>query len=279
MPENTLSDRAALAALSTHFRPEQVASDLASMPPNEVWRQRALRDVSGRLAGYTPPDVLADARTACPFIIPSDPQWPAALDDLGPACPLGLWVRGHDQLPRLTANSVTVTGNRIASDQALAQAQVFARALAAAGHTVTATLAFGVDCAAQRAAAHEGHATLAVLPRGLDRAHPHANAPLLRSIPANGGAVVSLYPPGTVPSGVTLKDSARLLVALTGAVVLIEGADHSAATHVAETALALKRPLFAVPASGDVRSSGNARLLSQQRAMPCPEPAYALALL
>ncbi|GAA3785792.1 LOG family protein [Streptomyces chiangmaiensis] len=56
-----------------------------------------------------------------------------------------------------------------------------------------------------------GHATLAILPCGLDRAHPHDHAQLLSSVAASGGAVVSLYRPGTAASGATLKASARLL--------------------------------------------------------------------
>ncbi|WP_030184398.1 DNA-processing protein DprA [Streptomyces sp. NRRL S-813] len=130
------------------------------------------------------------------FVIPSDDVRPAALADLGADCPLGLWVRGHEQLPQLTARAMAVTGNRAAAE-ALTRAKAFATAVAEAGHTVTATLAYGVDSAAHRAAARAGRATLAGLPRGLDRAHPHDHAQLLSSTPTSGGAVVSLFPPGT----------------------------------------------------------------------------------
>ncbi|MET7352950.1 hypothetical protein [Streptomyces mirabilis] len=58
------------------------------------------------------------------------------------------------------------------------------------------------------------------MPRGLDRAHPHDRAQLLSSVPATGGAVVSLYRPGTEASGATLRASASLFAAR--AVILIE---------------------------------------------------------
>ncbi|MFC9932327.1 DNA-processing protein DprA [Streptomyces sp. NPDC127190] len=279
MPESTLSERAARAALAAHFAPDQVAADLADHCAAEVWQRHVRRDSSGRLAQYKPQEELDRATLTCRFVIPSDEVWPTALADLGPHCPLGLWVRGSDQLLQLTARSVAVTGNRNATDQAIARAYAFAAAVAEAGHTVTATLAYGVDSAAHRAAAQAGRATLAVLPRGLDRAHPHDRAQLLSAIPAVGGAVVSLYRPGTAASGATLKASARLVAALCRAVILIEALDHAEATRTAEAALDLHRPLLAVPADSNVRSSGNARLLAEQRAVLVANPAAALALL
>ncbi|MEU6653387.1 DNA-processing protein DprA [Streptomyces sp. NPDC046900] len=280
MPSTALSERAARAALATHFTPHQVAVRLAHHSPEDVWQYSVRHDASGRLAEYMPREELANAQLTCQFVIPSDDVWPAALADLGADCPLGLWVRGHEQLPRLTARAVAVTGNRAATVQALARAQTFATALAAAGHTVTATLAYGVDAAAQRAAAQTGQAALAVLPRGLDRAHPHDHAQLLSCIPAGGGAVVSLFRPGTPASGATLQASAALLAALVRAVVLIEALNYAqAAMHTAEVAADLHRPLLVTPPTDDVRADGNVRLLAEQRAVLVPDPAHALAAL
>ncbi|MEU6512403.1 DNA-processing protein DprA [Streptomyces sp. NPDC046942] len=173
-----------------------------------------------------------------------------------------LWVRGHEQLPRLTARAVAVTGNRNATAQALRPTQAFAAPVAEAGHTVTATLAYGVDATAHRAAARAGRATLAVLPHGLDRAHSHDHAQLLTSIPASGGAVISLFRPGTPASGATLRASALLLAALVRAVVLAEALDHvEAAMH---TAADLHRPVLALPPTSGLRADGNVRLLAEQ---------------
>ncbi|GHE34776.1 DNA-processing protein DprA [Streptomyces capitiformicae] len=280
MPSPALPERAARAALAAHFTPATLAAELAQSSAQEVWEQRVRHDNSGRLAQYKPTDKLANAQLSCQFIIPSDESWPAALADLGPDCPLGLWARGGDQLPQLTANAVAVTGNRNATEQAITRAQAFATAVAEAGHTVTATLAYGVDAAAHRAAALAGRATLAVLPRGLDRAHPHDHAQLLSCVPATGGAVVSLYQPGTAASGATLRASATLLAALAHVVILIEAMDHAeVAMHTAEVAAALNRRLLAPPATEDIRADGSARLLAEQRAVLVPDPAAALALL
>ncbi|MER7982446.1 DNA-processing protein DprA [Streptomyces sp. NPDC095817] len=278
MPASALSARAALAALAAHFTPDQVAADLAQHSATEVWEQRVRRDNTGRLAQYRPESELANAQLSCRFLIPSDPQWPAALTDLGAACPLGLWVRGHDHLSELTASTIVVTGNRAASSEAIARARQFAEAVSFTGHTVAASLAYGVDAAAHEAALLNGP-TLAVLPRGLDQAYPHTQALLLRSITSEGGAAVSLYRPGTPPSGATIKASAHLLVALAHTVILIEALDHSQALRIAEAAITHKRPLLAVPSDGSLRSGGNDRLLDEGLACPCPTPTHALELL
>ncbi|MGW1067410.1 DNA-processing protein DprA [Streptomyces aureus] len=278
MPSSALSERAARAALSANFTPEQITADLAQHSPAEVWEQRVRRDNTGRLAQYRPEGELANDQLTCRFLIPCDPRRPARLSDLGALAPLGLWVRGHDRLPALTASTIVVTGNRAAGSQTIARAREFAGALAETGHTVAASLAYGVDAAAHEAALLT-EPTLAVLPRGLDQAHPHSHAPLLRSITGDGGAAVSLYRPGTVPSGATLKASARLLVALAHTVILIEALDHSQALRTAEAAIALNRSLLAVPSDGATRSDGDARLLDERLTLPCPTAARALELL
>jgi DNA processing protein len=266
-----LSERAARAALTAHFSPAQLTADLSRFSAAEVWEQRVRHDSSGRLAQYRAGAELAAAQLTCRFVIPSDPQWPTALADLGPACPPGLWTRGHDHLPQLTASPVAVTGNCHATAPAVARTRVFAAGCAETGHAVTATLAAGIESTAHRAAARIGRATLAVLPRGLDCAHPHTHDELLGSIPARGGVVVSLYRPGTAASGRTLRASAALVAALARAVVLVEALDHTTATRTAEVAVALHRPLLATPADGSIRSSGNARLLAEGHAVPCPD--------
>lgn len=274
-----MSDRAALAALCAHFTPDQVAADLARYSPAEVWQQRVRLDNTGRLAQYRPERELSRAELSCHFVTPSDAQWPLSLAALGPARPLGLWARGHDRLPGLTASTVVVTGNRMAAAGTVDRAKAFATAVAEAGHTVAATLAYGVDAAAHEAAELIGGTTLAVLPRGLDRAYPHNHGPLLNSVTESGGAAVSLYHPGTETSGATLKATATLLAALSRAVILIEALDHTEALRTAEAAITLNRPLLAVPADGGIRSEGNARLLAEHQALPCPDPTRALELL
>ncbi|MFD7409751.1 hypothetical protein ACFV7R_45830 [Streptomyces sp. NPDC059866] len=127
--------RAARAALAAHFTPDQLAADPAQFSAEEVWEQRGQRDGSGRPAHDNPRDELANAQLTAQFVIPSDKVCPATLAGLTPSCPLGLWMRGHNRLPQLTASAVAVTGNRAASEQAITRVHAFATAAVEAGHT------------------------------------------------------------------------------------------------------------------------------------------------
>lgn len=116
MPSPVLPERRPRRA-RRHFTPAELTAELAQFTAQEVWEQRVRHDNSGRLAQYKPTEELDNAQPSCQFVIPSDAVWPAALADLGPDCPLGLWARSGDRLPQLTASAVAVTGNRNATEQ------------------------------------------------------------------------------------------------------------------------------------------------------------------
>jgi DNA processing protein len=77
-------------------------------------------------------------------------------------------------------------------------------------------------------------------------------------MPASGGAVISLFRPGTPAGGATLRASAVLLAALVRAVVLVEALDHAeTAMHTAEAATGLHRPVLALPPTGGLRADAS----------------------
>ncbi|MCX4554215.1 DNA-processing protein DprA [Streptomyces sp. NBC_01500] len=274
-----VSERAARAALAQFFSPADLAADLSAAPPAEVWEKRLQGDRTGRLTAHRPHAHLSTAEMTCKYLIPSDPEWPQTLTALGPACPLGIWVSGSKHLPHLLRSPVAVLGNRAASPRGLERAEAFAAALARAGHTVTATLAYGVDSTAHRAA-HLEAPSLAVLPRGLDRCFPEGSSPLMRSITAHDGAVVSLIPPGTVATGRSLRAAITLCTALSRAVVLVEALDHSTVMESIRSTDALGRRVFSPPAeAGDLVGTGNAHLISTGRATVTVTPADLLSQL
>ncbi|MDM7832699.1 DNA-processing protein DprA [Cellulomonas edaphi] len=64
-------------------------------PPGGVRVERAVERWALRLAQVDPWADLAAAESAgARFLVPGEPGWPSGLDDLGPAAPFGLWVRG-----------------------------------------------------------------------------------------------------------------------------------------------------------------------------------------
>jgi len=263
-----VGERAARAALSAFHSPESLAAGLAEHGPVALWEHLARTD--RRMAGYHPGHQLESAQLTAQFVIPGDDSWPTRLDALGEAAPLGIWVRGTGDLPALSDRAVAVTGNRHATARGQSRAASIAGDLAAAGRTVTASLAHGIDTAAHTGAHRVPAPPIAVLPCGLDLCHPHDNGDLLRAVADRGGAVVSAFRPGTPVSVFTLRATAQLAAALSAAAVLVEATDQSPAMNAAYTARQLGRPVLALPPDEphSAYTSGTAQLVKRRRARP-----------
>lgn len=186
------------------------------------------------------------------LIIPCETLWPSQLDDLGTAAPAALWVRGNpDHLSRLTT-SVSIVGARAATSYGTEVTTDFAQHMTREGIPVVSGGAFGIDAAAHRAVlAHDG-LTVCVLAGGLDRFYPSAHTDLITQIERTG-LVISETPTGTPPSRWRFLQRNRLIAALSSALVVTEAGKRSGALGAAMHALALGRPLAAVP--GPVTSS------------------------
>lgn len=196
------------------------------------------------------------------LVVPGDPGWPTAIDDLGAVRPLALWVRGSDRLAELAARSVAVVGARACTDYGRHVTGEIASGLAARGFTVVSGGAYGIDAAAHRAALVSSAPTVAFLAGGVDRLYPVGNTELLRAVVGTGGAVVSEVPPGSVPSRVRFLLRNRLIAAFAGATVVMEAAWRSGSLSTAVRAAELSRPVGAVPGPvTSMASTGCHRLL------------------
>jgi DNA processing protein len=215
----------------------------------------AQRDLAQRLGSVDPVRELEQAeRLGIRFVIPGDPEWPAALDDLATdaahqsglgGVPVGLWLRGPlrlDQLPPMVAvvgaRSSTTYGERVAAD--------LSAAVARAGMVVISGAAAGIDQAAHRGALAAGGSTVAVLACGPERAYPAANRPLIDHIAATG-LVVSEVPPGSAPLRSRFLGRNRLIAALSVGTVVVEAALRSGALSSAGWAVGLNRVVMGVP--------------------------------
>ncbi|NNV10106.1 DNA-protecting protein DprA, partial [Geobacillus sp. MMMUD3] len=126
------------------------------------------------------------ARLGGRLVIPTDDEWPTAIDELGPAAPLGLWVRGSATLREALAQAVAVVGARAASGYGTKCASDLAWDLAADGYTVVSGGAFGIDAAAHRAALAREGTTVAFMAGGVDRFYPAANSDLFAQVLEHG---------------------------------------------------------------------------------------------
>ena len=205
---------------------------------------------------------------------PGGPSWPAALDSID-APPDALWLRGRVELLALVP-WVALVGTRSPSPYGLAQAERFARALAAAGVGVVSGMARGVDQAAHSAALEVGGATLAVLGSGVDR--PWPGGPLAQRL-AREGALLSELEPGTPPRRHHFPRRNRLISGLARAVVVVEAAWASGSLITARWAADQGRTVFALPGRVDHPMARGCHRLLREGAALVEDPEEVLAEL
>jgi DNA processing protein len=215
--------------------------------------------VPGAIAERFSANQLADDlrhadRLRARVVIPSDPQWPRAVDDLA-VPPLCLWVLGPADLDAASTRSVAVVGARSATAYGTQVAADLSAGLCDRGFTIVSGAAFGIDAAAHRGALAVDGCTVAVLAGGIDRLYPSSHTRLLREI-AHTGAVVTEQPLGVAPIGSRFLSRNRIIAALASGTVVVEASLRSGSLNTAGHATKIHRPVAAVP--GPVTSTQSA---------------------
>jgi DNA processing protein len=223
-------------------------------------RRRALEAALSRWRLRLPwlPDdgqVEASRRDGIRLVCPADPEWPGGLDELGPARPYALWLRGQADLHLACPRSVSMVGARAATGYGAYMAGEIAADLGERGWAIVSGGAYGIDAAAHRGALATGAVTIAVLACGVDYAYPAGHAALFAEIAAHG-LVLSEWPPGRHPARLRFLVRNRTIAALACGTVIVEAGERSGALNTARHAAQLGRPLMAVP--GPVTSAQSA---------------------
>jgi DNA processing protein len=199
---------------------------------------------------------IADAgRDGIRVICPGDAEWPGALDQLGPARPYALWLRGNADLRFACSRSVSVVGSRAATSYGGHMAGELAADLGERGWAVVSGGAYGIDAAAHRGALAAEGVTIAILACGVDYPYPAGHADLFAGIAAQG-LVASEWPPGCRPARTRFLIRNRVIAALACGTVIVEAGQRSGALNTARHAADLGKPLMAVP--GPVTSAQSA---------------------
>lgn len=177
-----------------------------------------------------------------------DPLYPTLLREI-PDHPLILYVRGNYEWA-LTRPLIAIVGSRKFTPYGEQIAEQLAGDLARAGCVVVSGLAFGIDKAAHVGTLENNGETLAVLASGIDNAGitPRTHAALGKRILENG-ALISEFPPGTVPIPAYFLMRNRIIAGLTQGTIVVEAAEHSGSLVTASLALDYNREVFAVPGS------------------------------
>lgn len=209
----------------------------------------------------TPPVGLAWAlEQGLQLLTLTDSDYPALLQQIPDPPPI-LYVAGT--LGEEEA-CLAVVGSRDASPYGLKTAQHLSRQLAGLGITIVSGLALGIDTAAHQGALAGRGRTVAVLGCGLDVVYPRQNQSLFKEIIATGGAVISEFPPGTLPDGRNFPKRNRIISGMSYGTVVVEAARRSGSLITARLAAEQNREVFAVPgAVGAPKSTGTHALIKQ----------------
>ncbi|MDO8499921.1 MAG: DNA-processing protein DprA [bacterium] len=175
-----------------------------------------------------------------------DPHYPALLAQINDP-PFVLFMRGH--LPPTPGHSLAVVGTRRCTAYGRTMCEKIVTGVVKQGITIVSGLALGIDGAAHAATLKNNGITLAVLGSGIDRqnVYPAAHKFLGESIIQNGGALLSEYPPGFLPTKYSFPARNRIIAGLSHGTLVVEAPVASGALITARCALDYNRDVLAIP--------------------------------
>lgn len=159
--------------------------------------------------------------------------------------PLIIYVKGNPDI--LSQQQLAIVGSRSASISAKEITKSFAQQLWQQGVIVTSGLAIGIDGCAHKAVVDVKGQTIAVVATGLDSVYPSRHKQLAKDIIANGGAILSEFPPGTLAKPGHFPKRNRIISGLSKGVLVVEAQLKSGSLITARTAIEQNREVFAVP--------------------------------
>ncbi|MFT2692695.1 DNA-processing protein DprA [Clavibacter zhangzhiyongii] len=239
-------------------------------------RDALVREVAAALERWRPRVVRAEATArlraaravGARVLVPGDPLWPSGVDDLGPHAPLVLWWTGAESALPALARSVAVVGARAATGYGEHVTAELAAGLVERDVAVVSGGAYGVDGAAHRSAVGSAGRTVAFLAGGVDRLYPSGHTELFRRMRVDG-AVLSDLPCGASPTRWRFLLRNRLIAAVSAVTVVVEAGARSGSLNTANHAIALERPLGAVPGPVTSPSSSGCHRLLRESGAAC----------
>lgn len=176
-----------------------------------------------------------------------DKKYPERLREI-PNPPAVLYVDGV--MPDFdTLAAIGIVGTRKASSYAKKAAFIMSKGISLCNAVTISGGALGVDSYAHKGAISVHKRTYAVLGCGLGTAYLQVNQQLRNDIKAEGGALITEFPPFTRASKYTFPIRNRIISGLSLGVLVVEAGVKSGSLITAKYALEQGRDIFAVPAS------------------------------
>ena len=262
--ENTVSNTELSAALiAVGLTPPRMRVELTQAIVQGEFRREVLAAIPAELLrrGH---QYLSESKRLGFSIIPyTSLEYPAQLRviDLPPLVLFAKNKSGHFTFPK---KILGVVGARAASVETCYVTSRIAHRLADCGFSIASGLALGVDAAAHRGALEASGPcpTFAVVAHGLDLLYPPSHRALSEIIVAQGGAILSEYPPGIVAHKHHFLERNRIIAGLSQGVVVIAAGERSGSLVTARCAADYGRDVFVLQGDEqDPRERGAQRLL------------------
>lgn len=226
-----------------HPSPGPLPAELYGQEPSTTWENAHARWHPRAMSSRIDEDLGVLEGLGGHYLIPTDPQWPSTLNDLGDEAPVGLWVVGNGP----EAGGCSIVGARASTQHANRFAYDIAHELAHDGIPITSGGAFGADIFAHRGALDAHGHTTAVMAGGVGALYPASHDADFRAIIAHHGSIISEVPPMWRPARWRFLTRNRLVAALSHATVVIEAGMRSGALSTARQAMLLGRDVGALP--------------------------------
>lgn len=176
-----------------------------------------------------------------------DTHYPHRLKQI-PKAPFVLFVKGDVSVFNTENQTyVGVVGTRKVTQYGREVTTILTQELVENSCTIVSGLAMGVDSIAHTTTIQGNGTTIAVLGSGVDMCTPVTNQHICNSILESGGAIVSEFLPGQLPTVGSFPVRNRIIAGLSDGVLVTQGAEDSGALITARHAFEFGRPVFAVP--------------------------------
>lgn len=142
---------------------------------------------------------------------------------------------------------IAIVGTRNATAYGLLMAQNISRDLSQKDVLVVNGLARGIDSAALEGAISAKKPAIAFCGNGLERVYPPENTSLVNEMLANGGLILSEYPPESIPHKAHFPQRNRLISAITQGTLLIEAMKTGGGLITARNASEQGKEVFVLP--------------------------------
>jgi DNA processing protein len=236
--------------------------------PNELMKAGIERDLASKIITsrdeVSPDEELEKMKNKGVEAVPiTSNNYPKRLKEIYNPPPL-LYFRGS--LDFLKNNCIAVVGTRKFSPYGKQAVEELTSELARSGITIISGLALGIDSLAHKATLSSKGKTIAVLGSAVNKecVYPSTNRHIANEILESGGAILSEYPVGTMPTKYTFPMRNRIVSGLSLGILVIEAPESSGTLITAKYALDQNRDIFSVPGGiYNNNSSGTNNLIKQ----------------